>query len=77
MEFVHITLAWFEARVAALNIDAREYWPDGPQAALVCDFKPLYGHIFHEYIQGYPFWAYGDMDGIFGHTELFNTSLWK
>lgn len=77
VRFVQITLGWFEAQVAKLNINARTYWPQGPHNALVCDFKPLYAHIFSEYITNYPFWAYGDVDGVFGHTDLFSNALWR
>ena len=27
----------------------------------LCDFKPLYGLIFEDYIKNYEFWAYGDI----------------
>ena len=77
MRFVQITLKWFEDQVAHLGIDAKQFWPEGPYAAIVCDFKPLYGHIFSTHIKDYPFWAYGDVDGVFGYTELFNPSLWQ
>jgi len=77
VRFVQITLKWFEDRVANLGIDANQFWPEGPHEAIVCDFKPLYGHIFSTHIQDYPFWAYGDVDGVFGYTELFNPSLWQ
>ena len=32
----------------------------------LCDMKPVYGHIFSEWIEGYDFWAFGDCDLIFG-----------
>jgi hypothetical protein len=39
----------------------------------LCDFKPAYATIFSEYIQGYDFWAYGDIDVIFGDIRTFIT----
>lgn len=39
----------------------------------LCDFKPAYGVIFSEYIQGYDFWAHGDIDVIFGNIRDFIT----
>lgn len=37
----------------------------------LCDFKPVYGEIFSEYIRGFKFWGYCDMDIIFGKIENF------
>jgi hypothetical protein len=39
----------------------------------LCDFKPLYGHIFEEYLQESNFWGYTDLDMIFGQINLFVT----
>ncbi|UPT67861.1 MAG: hypothetical protein M0D57_04130 [Sphingobacteriales bacterium JAD_PAG50586_3] len=33
----------------------------------LCDFKPLFGYIFEEEIKEYPFWAFGDIDLIYGN----------
>lgn len=33
-----------------------------------CDFKPMYGIVFEEYLRGYSFWGYGDCDLIFGEA---------
>jgi hypothetical protein len=32
----------------------------------ICDIKPAYGVIFSEYIKDYDFWAFGDIDLIYG-----------
>lgn len=32
----------------------------------LCDFKPMYGFIFEDYLKGYEYWAYGDLDVIYG-----------
>lgn len=32
----------------------------------LCDFKPIYGYVFPEYIKKCKFWGYCDMDIIFG-----------
>ena len=37
----------------------------------LCDFKPLYGLIFSEYLTDYEYWGYCDMDMIFGELEYF------
>lgn len=40
----------------------------------LCDFKPAYGAIFSEYIQGYDFWGITDIDIIFGRIREFMTT---
>ena len=37
----------------------------------LCDFKPMYGVIFDDYLVGYDFWGMCDMDMIFGDLESF------
>jgi len=37
----------------------------------LCDFKPAYGYIFSEYIQGYDFWGQSDIDIIYGDIRKF------
>lgn len=39
----------------------------------LCDFKPTYGHIFEEYLEGYDFWGHCDNDLIFGDIRHFLT----
>jgi hypothetical protein len=39
----------------------------------LCDFKPAYGYIFHDYIKEYDFWGYCDVDVIFGNIRAFMT----
>ena len=39
----------------------------------LCDFKPAYGLIFSDYIKGYDFWGYCDVDVIFGNIRSFMT----
>ena len=39
----------------------------------LCDYKPLYGILFEEYINKYDFWGYCDIDVIFGDVEKFIT----
>lgn len=39
----------------------------------LCDFKPMYGKIFEDYLTDYDYWAFGDCDMVFGppfDTEL-------
>lgn len=37
----------------------------------LCDYKVMYGLLFEEYISGYDFWGYCDLDQIFGDLEMF------
>ncbi len=39
----------------------------------LCDFKPAYGYIFSELIEGYDFWGYADIDVVFGNIRHFIT----
>lgn len=39
----------------------------------LCDFKPAYGEIFREYLQGYSHWGCCDMDLLFGDLDTFIT----
>ena len=39
----------------------------------LCDFKPAYGVIFSELIEGYDFWGHGDLDVIYGNIRNFMT----
>ncbi len=44
----------------------------GVQAALdkpykACDFRPMFGKIFEDWLVGYKYWGYGDTDLIYGH----------
>ena len=34
----------------------------------LCDFKPMYGKIFEDYIKRYDYWAFGDCDLIYGKS---------
>lgn len=38
-----------------------------------CDYKPMYGYIFQDYIKNYSFWGHCDIDLIFGNIDEFVT----
>ena len=40
----------------------------------LCDFKPMYGEIFEDYLLGYDSWGMCDMDMIFGDLSRFITT---
>lgn len=37
----------------------------------LCDYKPVLGLAFSEYLEGYDFWGYCDLDMIFGDIRAF------
>jgi hypothetical protein len=37
----------------------------------LCDYKPLYGHLFADSLKGYDFWGHFDPDVIFGRINHF------
>ena len=39
----------------------------------LCDFRAAYGLIFEDYIQDFDFWAYGDIDLVYGDLNYFIT----
>ncbi len=44
------------------------------EAYKLCDFKPAYGVIFSDYIEGYDFWGITDIDIVFGRIREFMTT---
>ena len=41
----------------------------------LCDYKPAYGFLFEEYIEGYEYWGHCDCDILFGNLENILTPL--
>ena len=39
----------------------------------ICDFRPAFGEIFFDVLQGYDFWGYGDVDVVWGDMHSFLT----
>ncbi len=37
----------------------------------LCDFKPAFGDIFEDYICGFEFWGFGDVDLVYGDVAAF------
>lgn len=37
----------------------------------LCDYKPLYGEIFSDYVADYDYWGYCDLDTVFGDLDKF------
>jgi hypothetical protein len=49
------------------------YEANGFPAYKITDFKPAYGVLFENEIQGYDFWGYGDIDVLYGDIRSFYT----
>lgn len=43
----------------------------------LCDYKPAYGFLFEEYIEGYRYWGHCDCDLIFGKMDGFLDPLFE
>ncbi len=39
----------------------------------LCDFKPAFGKIFEDYLSGFDFWGYSDIDMVYGNINNFIT----
>lgn len=37
----------------------------------ICDYRPMYGVIFEDLLKSYDWWAYADMDVVFGNIRKF------
>lgn len=44
-----------------------------PSPYKLCDFRPIYGKLFQQYINGADFWGFGDIDLIYGDIRQFIT----
>lgn len=40
-----------------------------PSAQKLCDLKPMYGIIFEDELQGFDYWAHGDIDLLYGNLS--------
>ena len=39
----------------------------------ICDYRPAFAHILSDYIKGYDFWGWGDLDVVYGDIRHFVT----
>lgn len=37
----------------------------------ICDYRPVFAELFSDYLKGYKYWAYGDIDIIYGNLERY------
>ena len=43
-------------------------------AQKLCDFKPAYGHLFEDLLEGWDYWGYSDLDVIYGDLRRYLTA---
>ncbi|GAL11920.1 hypothetical protein JCM19233_2910 [Vibrio astriarenae] len=43
----------------------------------LCDFKPTWGHVFETELKSYDFWAFGDIDVVYGDVQHFLPENWQ
>jgi len=69
VRFVRSSLNQVKARIEKIvHFDIPLYRP-----YKICDYRPAYGLIFKEYLVGYDFWGYSDLDVLFGNLRKFVT----
>ena len=67
VEFVKYSIKEFnELASSKLDLDINV-----PYAYKFCDFKVTYGCVFQDYLDGYDFWGFCDIDIIFGDIKKF------
>ena len=70
VEIVSVTYADYCARVSsALDID---FHPEKPYK--ICDIRPAFGLIHQNELKAYDFWAFGDIDLVYGDLRRYFTS---
>jgi hypothetical protein len=70
VQFVTISFAEYCEQVSR-RLDIR-FTPESPYK--LCDIKPALGAIHSEYLDGYDFWAFGDIDVIYGDLRAYFTA---
>ena len=67
IKFIAFNLDQFNSLASEkLNIDVNI-----SEGYKLCDFKPAYGFLFRELVEGYDFWGHGDVDVIYGNIRNF------
>lgn len=65
----YIHMSWVDCINLVSNKLDLNFKPDIPYK--MCDVRPAYGVVFSEYIKGYDFFGFGDIDVIYGNLNLF------
>lgn len=64
-----VNITWEELRNKVKRVCGEDIVLHQPYK--LCDYRPVYGEIFEEDIQGYTFWGHCDMDLVFGDIRSF------
>ena len=67
--FKKISLPWGDLHNRIKDVIGEEVNIKNPYK--LCDFKPMYGKIVEQEIEGYKYWGYGDIDLIYGDLKRF------
>lgn len=68
VRFIKMTLEAFRRKATSvLGFDV----VTTPQPYKICDLRPAFGLLFHEYVQEYDFWGQADTDILFGNIRKF------
>lgn len=70
VHFIKISNLTEFSKIASEKLNLSIHILDGYK---LCDFKPTYGLIFQDYLKGYDFWGYCDIDIVFGNIRYFIT----
>jgi hypothetical protein len=68
-----IRMSWSDLIKLISTVLGLKVHPFQFRAYKLCDLKPAFGLIFSEYLQGYDFWGYCDVDMIIGNLGNFLT----
>lgn len=67
VKFIYITFLEFKAKIQ--NYVDFDICLDKPYK--LCDYRPIYGLALQEFLNGYDFWGFGDIDLVYGNLEHF------
>ncbi len=69
VRYIHMGLEEFSAlasRKLGIKVDLEKPYK-------LCDFKPTYGMILGDYLEGKDYWGFGDIDVVYGNIRKFLT----
>ena len=75
---LNINIHWVSTTLEHIKIMAQE--KIGCKVALsraykLCDLKPFFGIIFRDYLKGYEYWGFGDVDVVYGRLSAYLDSI--
>ena len=70
IRIIHMKIDQLE-KLAQRKLKMEGIWLKKPYK--ICDFRPAFGVIFEDFLEGYDFWGHCDIDQIFGRIRKFIT----